>query len=258
MKKKLKHLSILLVLFFTISCTAYKDVPYFQNVKVNSTEKITNYKPVTIQTQDLLGISVVNLNPEAAIIFNSNLNRTNGNNLDLNPANPIIGYLVDQEGNIQFPTVGAIKVAGLTTVEVQDRILQKIGPTMKQPSVTVRIMNFKISILGDVARPGAYPITNERITVTEAIGLAGDLNITALRKTILLVREVDGERKYIPIDLTSNALFQSPYYYLRNNDIIIVQPGKTKYAQVSRGYQTSTILLSLLSIGAIIFAALQK
>lgn len=255
MRKLINSLVIIIATTVCISCTAYKDVPYFQNVKTNTTEKIANFTPITIQPQDIIGVNVVNLNPEAAAIFNSNLNRINGNNLDVSATNPIIGYLVDQNGNIQFPTVGAMKVAGLTTSEVQAKILEKIGPSMKQPSVTVRIMNFKISVLGDVAKPGIYPVTNERITVTEALGLAGDLNITALRKNVLLVREINGERKFIPVDLTSEALFSSPNYYLKNNDVIVVQPGKVKYAQVSRGYQTTTILLSALSIAALVFTA---
>lgn len=238
-----------------LSCNTYKNIPYFQDVKTSTSETITNLSPLTIQNQDILGINVSSLNPESSAIFNTNQNRSNGNNYDLNPNNPIVGYLVDQNGNIQMPIIGTLKVAGLTTNKVHEMVLQKISPILKEASVTVRIMNFKISVLGDVAHPGIYPVSNERITLIEALSSAGDLNITALRKNVMLIREIDGERKYVSIDLTSKNLFNSPYFYLKNNDVIVVQPGKTK---VSKGFQTATLLLSALSIVAIVFTTLNK
>jgi len=113
-------------------------------------------------------------------------------------------------------------------------------------------LNFKISVLGDVNKPGNFQLQSEKITIPEALALAGDLNITALRKNVVLIREKDGERTFIPIDLTSDNFFKSPYYYLRNNDVLYVEPGKTKYAGVDNNYRNVGIILSALSIIAII------
>ena len=126
------------------------------------------------------------------------------------------------------------------------------------PVVNVRILNFKVSVYGDVERPNVYSLQNERTTSTQALSMAGDLNITAMRKTVILVREEDGKRQFIPIDLTSKKIFESPYYYVRNNDEIYVQPDRTKYATVDRGYRTATLVLSGLSIIAIVLSNIYR
>src|SRR5690606_3016617 len=126
------------------------------------------------------------------------------------------------------------------------------------PSVNVRIVNFKISVLGDVARPDVYPIRNERITVLEALSLAGDLNITAKRKNVLLIREQDAKRQYIPIDLNSKTLFTSDYYYLKSNDVLYIQADKTKYAPYDIGYRNATLLVSALSVVAIALSTVYR
>ena len=241
-----------------ISCSAYKQVPYFQDAELNSVLPIQNYSPLTVQKNDILGINITSLNPEASAIFNNNLTRTNGSNFDLSPINPVLGYLVDQKGNITLPLLGETNVAGMTTSEVQQKILAKASSLLKEANVTVRILNFKVSVLGDVEHPGVFPVTNERLTVTEALALAGDLNITAKRSSLMLIREIDGQRTVIPIDLTSKDTYTSNNYYLKNNDVIYVQPGKTKYAQVSRGFQTGTLIVSALSVIAIVFSTLHK
>ncbi|WP_421940325.1 polysaccharide biosynthesis/export family protein [Pedobacter sp.] len=241
-----------------ISCSAYKQVPYFQDAELNSVLPIQNYSPLTVQKNDILGINITSLNPEASAIFNNNLTRTNGSNFDVSPINPVLGYLVDQKGNITLPLLGETNVAGMTTSEVQQKILAKASSLLKEANVTVRILNFKVSVLGDVEHPGVFPVTNERLTVTEALALAGDLNITAKRSSLMLIREIDGQRTVIPIDLTSKDTYTSNNYYLKNNDVIYVQPGKTKYAQVSRGFQTGTLIVSALSVIAIVFSTLHK
>jgi polysaccharide export outer membrane protein len=238
----------------------YKKVPYFQNLNTKETpaELVSNFTPLTVQPQDILAINVTSLNPEASAIFNTNLSRLNGNNFDINPNNPITGYLVDPQGSIQLPFIGAVKVSGSTTEEIRKNIQQSLKAYVKEPTVTVRILNFKISVLGDVANPGVYQIANERVTLTDVLSMAGDLNITAVRTNLLLVREVDGERKYTTIDLTSKELFTSSYFYLKNNDLIYVQADRTKYAQVDRGYRVVTLLLSGLSIIAIVLSNLYR
>jgi polysaccharide biosynthesis/export protein len=186
----------------------------------------------------------------------------NGNasdNTPDNPLNPIIGYLVDNDGTINFPSLGKLKVSGLTTSALRDQLTRQLSPAfLKDATVSVRIINFKISVLGDVQRPNVYPVQNERITMLEALALAGDLNITAKRKNVLLIREQDGKREYVNIDLTSKALFTSPYYYLKNNDQIYVDPDRAKYGLVDVGARNLTIIISALSVVAIVFSTLHR
>lgn len=257
---KINILYLLLLLILTSSCSVYKNIPYFQdlNHSTPTQEQITNYLPLTIQPADILGINVNSRNPESSIAFNYNLNRLNGNNFDNSTNNPVTGYLVDEKGEIELPLIGVLKVSGITTSQLKEKMRPVLLKYYKDPTVSIRIINFKVAVYGDVLKPDIYTIQNEKTTITQAIALAGDLNITAKRKNILLVREIDGVRNYLPIDLTSKKIFQSPYYYLKNNDEIYVQPDRTKYATVDRGYRTATLVLSGLSIIAIVLSNLYR
>src|SRR5690606_27067873 len=166
---KLFYILILLV-SVTSSCSSYKDIPYFQDLDKTSATivQIGNYTPLTIQPQDILGINVSSLNPEASAVFNYNLNRVNGNNYDNSVDNPVVGYLVDQEGNIQIPLIGTVKASGYTTSEISTKLQTMLITYLKEPLVNTRILNFKISVLGDVLNPGVFTIQNERITIPEA------------------------------------------------------------------------------------------
>jgi polysaccharide export outer membrane protein len=252
--------SLILLVILNSSCSSYKDIPYFQDLdKTSATiETIENFSPLTIQPEDILGINVSSLNPEASAVFNYNLNRVNGNNYDNSIDNPVVGYLVDQDGNIQIPLIGTMKVAGYTTSEISKKLQTNLLTYLKEPLVNIRLLNFKISVLGDVLNPGVFTVQNERITLPEALSLSGDLNITAIRTNVLLIREIEGERKFIPIDLTSKEIFDSPYFYLKNNDVIYVQPDKTKFATVDLGYRSTSIILSALSVLAIVFSTLYR
>lgn len=259
MNKKITFFSLVLTILLC-SCGSYKNIPYFQDLNhtLPSKEQVENFSPLTIQPADILGINVSSRNPESSAIFNYNLNRVNGNVYDTSPDNPITGYLVDQKGDIHLPLIGNLKAAGLTTSELREKLNQLLLTYYKDPVVNIRILNFKVSVFGDVLRPNIYTLQNERTTLTQALSLAGDLNITAMRTNIILIREQDGKRNYIPIDLTSKKLFESPYYYLKNNDEIYVQPDRTKYATVDRGYRTATLVLSGLSIIAIVLSNLYR
>lgn len=221
------------------SCSSYKNVPYFQDVKRSPSlkEDITNYSPLIIQPQDMLSVIVTSANVSA---WQDSTGKAE--------------YQVSQRGTIQLPLLGEVTVAGSTADSLQNKLTKALSRYLKKPTVNVRITNFKVSVLGDVLRPDVFKISNSRVTVLEALSLAGDLNITALRTNVLLIREVDGKRSYINIDLTSAKVFNADTYYLRNNDILYVQPDKTKFAEVDRGYRTLSLLLSGLSIVAIVLA----
>ncbi|MBK1442228.1 polysaccharide export protein [Parapedobacter sp. ISTM3] len=228
-----------LCLLGATSCSFYKKTIYFQDIsrRQQTEEAIKNFTPVTVQPNDILSISVTSLNPIAWP----------------DTANTDKGYLVDQNGTISLPMVGTLAVAGKTTAAIAEEVKEKLLPYLKEPSVVVRMLNFKITVMGDVLKPDVYPVLSERITINEALGMAGDLNITAKRSNILLIREVDGRRIFVPIDLLAGRkTFNSEYYYLKNNDIIYVEAGRNKYASVDGNYRILSLLLSAASIVAII------
>jgi polysaccharide export outer membrane protein len=252
--------AILTLAISGFSCSSYKKVPYFKDLRRDSivVENVNNYSPLTIQPADILGINVTSRNPESSSIFNYNLNRVNGSSFDQSSNNPVTGYLVDPKGAIQLPLLGNVNVAGLTSSQLSDTLTTTLLKYYKDPVVNIRILNFKVSVYGDVQHPNIYTLQNERTTITQALSMAGDLNITAIRNNIILVREENGKRNFIPIDLTSKKIFESPYFYLKNNDEIYVQPDRTKYATVDRGYRVTTLLLSGLSIIAIVLSNLYR
>jgi len=259
---KLKHFLpiFFIVILFVCSCTSYKNVPYFQDLKRDSvlTEKINNFTPLIIQSGDLLAIHVTSMSHEADAIFNYNLERPNGLSASSTESaealggssgeSAVFGYLVDLDGNIRLPMIGSVKVAGLNTTEITSMLESSLSQVLNKPVVDVRIENFKISILGDVKNPGSYSIPDERVTITEAMAIAGDLNTTGIRTNVLLIREINGERKYVTLDLTSKNIFASPYFYLKNNDVIYVQPNKEKVADNGTAFQKVSIALAVLSI----------
>jgi len=252
---KFKLALILASVLFLCSCDSYKDVPYFQDLDRNSViqENIKNFSTYTIQPSDILGIYISDAkNKEAAEAFVPSMNRLNGNMMDASTNNPIIGYLVDEKGNISMPLLGILKVQGYTIAEVRDQLLKLLPQYLASPIVNVRITNFKISVMGDVLRPDTYSFQTDQVTLAQALTAAGDLNITAKRTNVLLIREVDGKRQFIPIDLTSKKIFESPYFYLKNNDVIYVDPDRTKFANVDRGYRNVSIIIGVASVLAVI------
>jgi len=262
MKKNFPLLALSIFMLIISSCGLYKDkgyqqVSYYQDLNRSGAtpEPIRNYQPFKIQAGDILGINVSALNQEAASVFNTSINRANGNNLDNSATNPVYGFKVDVNGQVQLPLVGSLSVVGLTTDEVAKDLAHKLQDYLKSPIVNVRVLNFKISVLGDVLKPDVYTIQNEHINVNEALSMAGDMSITAKRTNVLLVREENGQRQFITLDMTKKDVFDSPYYYLHNNDVIYVDADKTKYDNVARSYKTNTLVISGLSVLAIVASA---
>jgi polysaccharide export outer membrane protein len=263
-----KHLQKLffVVILFTFSCASYQDVPYYQNLRADNVvrEEIKNYSPLTIQPGDILTIHVASLNPEADAVFNYDLNllyKTDATSTSSTSSGAgsiadysISEHLVDHDGNINLPMIGILKVAGYTTNDIVKQTEAKLQNFLSKPIVTVVIQNFKISVLGDVKNPGTFTSGNEKVTLNEALSFAGDLNTTGLRKNVLLIREINGTREYVHLDLTSKDIFNSPYYYLKNNDIIYVQPSRIRVSNDSDNVLLGriTVIISALSVIAIL------
>lgn len=207
----------------------------------------------TIKRGDLLSVQVSSLNQEASGFFNP-LARTD-NALPTEPTNQLnrsAGYLVADDGTIKLPLVGQVLVADLTNSQASDLISTKLKIYLKEPTVNVRNLNFRISVLGEVARPALFTIPNERITLPEALGLAGDLTIYGRRDNVMIIREEGKNRVFSRLDLTRRDAFRSPYYALRPNDIVYVEPGKARVTSADRVYQFAPIVIGILSLIAII------
>ena len=233
------------------SCSSYKQVPYLQNAAIVNTSEPQPLYDAKIMPKDLLTITVNTTDPEAAAPFNltvqSSINAARSTSLTSQPT--LQQYLVNNEGNIDFPVLGTLHIGGLTKSEAEDLIREKLKPYLREtPIVTVRMTNYKISVLGEVARPGTFTVSNEKVNVLEALAMAGDMTIWGMRNNVKLVREdATGKREIVYLDLNDADIVTSPYYYLQQNDIIYVTPNETKAKNSDIG-QSTTLWLSATSI----------
>jgi len=262
MKKNL-YLNIFIfqaIILFLTSCVNQKQIAYFQK-GVNQSDTIAVAKAYVpkIQSGDILSIMVGSLNPMASSFFNpfSTMPVTGDNGSGGASGNGTTasivqqaapGFLVDSAGAIEFPLIGTIKVSGLSTSELRDVIKKQLLTYVKEPTVNVRFLNYKISVMGEVTRPSIYIIPNERITLPEALSMAGDMTIYGKRTNILIVRDNNGKKEFGRVDLTSRELYNSPYYYLRANDLVYVEPTKAKIQQSDPIYRILPIVLSAISV----------
>ena len=252
----IKKIFLLLLSLTIVSCASKKDILYYQDLKDGSQEYI-NYLASSIQINDILFIRISALIPESAEPFNLQIN-ANTNNINIETYR-IQGYLVSQEGSIVFPILGTIKLAGKSTIEAQNLIAKMLsdGGYIKEPTVSVRVINSKITVLGEVKTPGTYSYDEQNLSLNQAIGLAGDLTINGVRKDVMIIREVNGVRTYANLDLTSTDWFSSPYYYVKQNDIIIVNPNGPKIK--TAGYITGLgSALGIISFGLTLYLLLKK
>ena len=247
----LKWTMLCMAVVFT-ACTSPKKVLYLQDVPVSSEQQIANKYEVKIHTDDQLAIMVNSKEPEVAIPFNMPMVTYQlGTTGTYSGQQRVLGYLVDTDGYINFPVLGRIPVEGLTRMQLTDLIREKLiaGDFIKDPIVTVQFLNFKVSVMGEVARPGSFNITGDRITLLEALGMAGDLTIYGKRDRVAVIRETDGVRTIRYHDLRSSDIFLSPDYYLQQNDIVYVEPNKARVGQSEINQNNSVgVWLSAVSV----------
>ena len=222
--RRLKFTLFALVSLLLCSCSAYKKVPYLQGSEyLNMANVQTPLYDAHIMPKDLLTITVNTSDPDAAIPFNLTVAT-----LTSQPA--LQQYLVDNNGNIDFPVLGTLHIGGLTKSQAENMIKEKLKTYIKEnPIVNVRMTNYKISVMGEVARPGTFTITNEKVNIMEALAMAGDMTVYGQRDKVKLIREdAQGNRQVIPLNLNDADIIVSPYYYLQQNDVVYVTPNKTK------------------------------
>ncbi|KAA5536260.1 hypothetical protein F0919_00920 [Taibaiella lutea] len=259
--------SLLFVILFSISsCVSNKRISYFQDISSDSSNivykngiqiPVTKIEDITIQNGDILNVTIQTIDPDLNASLRNNYNTTpqQGASASVAPngnTNAVFGYLVDDDGIIELPIAGKIKVGGLTTAEAKEAIREKAKSYYKDPIVNVQIANFKITVIGEVGRPGSYLINGERVSILDAIGQAGDLTIFGLRDNVLLSRKENGKQTIVRFDLTSSNIYQSPYFYLKQGDVIYVQPSKGKASAndtaMLRYYALFTSTLSLIVV----------
>lgn len=238
-----KYLPLLLFTIFLASCHSHKEVIYFQDAVFNQEEAIANVNSIKIRPADQLAITVSCKEPAIAQLLNPieanrRLQPTASSgvvNATTSTQNFVLPYVVDAEGNIDFPLIGKVHVAGLTREEVAQKIKNQIikDEIVSDPIVFVQFSNLHFSVMGEVMRPGAYAINTETITLLDALSQAGDLTIYGKRDKVLVIREIDGKRTKYVVDLRSQGMFNSPAYYIQQNDLIYVEPNTTRAGQSS-------------------------
>lgn len=257
---RLRSLPVFLLLaLFLGACSAPKDVAYFQGMDTLTPQQIEQMNQTyssRIYTDDMLTITVTAWDPTVVTPFNPPTYAvgTQGET-GVYAAQQLQTYLVEQDGMINFPVLGRVKAAGLSKNELADQLRQGISKYVKDPIVNVQIVNYKVTVLGEVMRPGAIPVKNDRISILDALGQVGDLTINAERTNILVIRDNDGKKEMGRLDITQPEIFASPYYYLRQNDVVYVEPNKAKKknARYSQAQQYSiTIVSAILSAASII------
>lgn len=245
------------------SCTSYKQVPYLQNSAEVDTTMVVELYDARIQPKDMLTITVSSEDADAAIPFNLTVATPQTAMRYLTSQPTLQTYLVDNNGCIDFPTLGSLCIGGMTKTEVEALIKEKLrGHFTSDPIVNVRMVNYKISVLGEVLRPNSYTISNEKVNIFEALALAGDLTIYGKRDGVKLIREgADGTKRIIPINLNDANIIYSPYYYLQQNDVLYVEPNKAKAQNSEVGSMTSLFFSAtsiMISIANLLFNILRK
>ena len=225
-------LSLGIMLLFFVSCTSSKQVIYFNDLTdtaaLGSIAIAKSSFENRIQKNDQLSISVGGSNPADLAVLNSGSSAASASNPAIG-SSPNAGFLVEADGNIKIPYIGKIRVEGLTRLELEDTLTRLYKDYTKNPSVNVRFLNYSYSVLGEVARSGKFTMSSERTTILEALTMAGDITVLGRRENVLVIREENGERKFARVNLLAKDIFNSPYFYLRTNDVVYVEPVKSKF-----------------------------
>lgn len=238
------------------SCASYKDIVYFQDIDDVQLGQLTSEFEAVIKKDDRLTIVVSGPDKTVTAPYNLTLSEMTGTGgYSSNPEQSTLSYLVDVNGDIEFPILGKIHVEGMTRSQLVHYLTKEIGKDVQNPIVYVTFKNYKITVLGEVRSPGTFTIDSEKINILQALGRAGDLNLTAERDGILLIREVDGVQTHYKIDLKDAHLLDSPYFYLQQNDVIVVPPSPTRVKTATTATGIWSVVLSSITTTIALIAA---
>ena len=248
-----KYYLVFVILALITSCASKKDIYYFQDIDNSIIEN--KFKLINIQPGDILDIQIKALNPESVTVFQR---QSSLNPQQFQMQNRLIdGYIVSDEGTINIPLLGSINTSYKTPQTLAYHIQEALSSFIKNPSVNIRVLNFRVSILGEVKQPGTFTVLEERFTLPQALGLAGDLTINGDRKNVLIIRNENGKKTNYKIDLTKSEFMQSPVYFLKQNDIVYVRPNTARVKSSGLVGNTST-LVSILSLAVSLFIVITR
>ncbi|NQX55834.1 polysaccharide biosynthesis/export family protein [Pedobacter panaciterrae] len=245
----LKHLFCYLMLIMLSSCSRQRNLVYFSDLKgaSESSSQVLDAGEPTILQNDVLGITVNSTSPESNILFASV------------PSNPTVGgiyeregYRVNKQGFVKFPVLGQVKLQGLTVGQAQALMESELNKYVKNAIVNIKFMNFRVTVIGEVNHPSTFTVTSEKINLLEALGLAGDMTPYGKRENVLLIRELDGQRRMERVNLNSKDVLNSPYFYLKQNDVIYVEPDKAKSVEVSSNNRLMPLIVAAISAVAVL------
>lgn len=243
-----------LMIFFS-ACTSTKSVTYFQGGRKVDTASYSTLEPVTplqsiIEKGDILAIVVTSLSEESNELIN--FPNVHPLNLTIFPGATTqgqqpLGYMVDEAGNVNLPLAGNVKLVGLSIKDANKLLVEKLGKYLTNPSVTVRQLNYKVTVLGEVNRPGIFSLLDNKTTLPDLLGMAGDLTVYGRRDNVMLIRMTGSKREVIRLDLTSRNVLNSPYYFVQNNDVVYIEPRSGKLTSADRTVQLLPIYLGITS-----------
>ena len=239
-----KRFFLILISSFFVSCVSKKDIYYFQDIKSSGPDN--KFKFLSIKSGDILDIQINAFNPESTIIFKQSSTQNQQQNLE---NRMIEGFLVGEDGNVNIPILGDVEAVGHTTQSFAFKLQDMLIPYLKDPNVKIKTLNFRISVLGEVNSPGTYTILQESVSIPQALGLAGDLTINGDRNHVLIVRNEDGQITNEAIDLTKSNFLESPFYFLKQNDVIYVRPNTARV-------KSSGLVGSVSTVGSLVSIAL--
>lgn len=242
------------ILLITSACSSRRNLVYFSDLSDQAEvhDRIVNQVEPRIQVADILDIAVNTPSAESNVLFTANPNRQGS----INNFQERDGYKVDNSGYISFPVVGSVKLSGLTIEEAQQVLVREINKYVKDPIVNIRYLNFRVTVIGEVNRPETFTITNERINLLEALGRAGDMTPYGKRENVLVIRENGTERTMVRMNLNKKDILNSPYFYLKQNDVVYVEADKTKEKIFSNSNRLMPVWLTAISSITVVVTAM--
>jgi len=252
MMKKINTYCFITALLLMTGCAGSRNLVYFSNMANTGAVNSNMGGAVIIHQKDILSVTVNSLNPESNLLFNGNKNVGSGVPLTQT------GYKVNENGFVNLPLVGDYKIEGQTIEEAQAEIAKKLAAFVKSPVVDIQLLNFKISVIGEVNRPSTFTITDENVNLLEALGMAGDMTVYGKRENVLVIRTENGRRTMNRLNLNKIESMDSPYFNLKQNDIVYVEPDKSKAVEYSQNTRLAPIIVASISALAVLAAVLLK
>ncbi|WP_418509957.1 polysaccharide biosynthesis/export family protein [Corallibacter sp.] len=255
--KRLIKASVIVIAVILTSCATSKEIVYFQDEPISKNNEITVNSELIYKPNDLIFISVGG-DKDAVAPFNLPAISYSTSSVAVNGDLKMPTYLIDANGNIEYPVLGTLKIAGLTRTQATDYLKNKLIDYIKDPIVNIRLINFTITVLGEVENPGTFTVEDEKISLTQALGMAGDLTIYGKRNNVFLIREQDGKKRFTKFDLTSINVVNSPNYYLQQDDVIYVEPNKSRVRSASYNQNNGVIISAVGTLATIIAIFIAK